>query len=784
MFSTLSSDHFSAFPTILEPGKGDPPQAALIHQLLTHYLLAPEDWQEAAPHTRQPILEAASREHACELLKASGLLTPLQAERIAVGNDFGLIMGPYRILERLGAGGMGVVFKAEHITLRRPVAIKVVADLGLKESSLVKRFMAEIRTVARLQHPNVVTAIDSGVLRGREPSQQDLHYFVMEYIPGRDLEAQVLEDGPVQAQEVCGLIYQICGALAEAHRQGLIHRDIKPSNILVTPHGHAKLLDFGLARTPRHDRLTQPGVLLGTLSFMGPEQIQDATAVDGRADIYALGTTLFWCLTGREPFPSAGDTLQALAQRAQKPTPRLRSDRPDLPQGLDQVLGRMMEPVPKDRYQTVQQVMKALLPFVQTESGPSSLFDGSSESLPARTSITSRSANVELPRVLIVDDEPELRQFCQLALQSNGFECVEVSCGQDALDLLQRTSFDAVLLDLQMHGMSGLEVLRQLYPEPASPHLEVIVMSGWSNDEAVTQVLAAGAVDFLAKPMSVRQLVGRVKAAVRSKQLREQIAQQAELLRCCSGQLDQLRDDCRQQRDALLLGIGRLGELHNQEPVGQAARVRRYCRAMFAGIGPRRRVGQQTIDQDFCDRLIAVAPLYDIGKLQLPPHILHKPNQLAADERAFMESHTLLGAELIDQLLRAGCLPNELARIAQAVTRHHHERFDGTGYPDGLVGEAIPLAARVICLPDVYDALRSKRSYRPGMTHSAAISVMRTMHGAFDPELFALFEQSADAFDAIFSSQDPWTNSDDPPRISKLRRRSKTRMGALTAPNH
>ena len=161
-----------------------------------------------------------------------------------------------------------------------------------QNQKLLLRFFTEMRTVAQLQHPNIVAAIDAGEAAGTNPDDPTLHYFVMEYVPGQDLEQLVEQQGPLPVAKACDFAHQIASALAEPHKHNLVHRDLKPSNVLITPDEQAKLLDFGLARHFRH-RHTEPGTLLGTLDYMAPEQAQDAASVDIRADIYSPGKPPF-----------------------------------------------------------------------------------------------------------------------------------------------------------------------------------------------------------------------------------------------------------------------------------------------------------------------------------------------------------------------------------------------------------------------------------------------------------------------------------------------------------
>ena len=272
------------------------------------------------------------------------------------GRLHGLVLGNYRLLDRIGVGGMGVVYRAEHRQLRTPVAVKALPPTPDQNPRTLARFFLEARAVGRLKHPNIVAAIDAGEEPARGPDQPAIPYFVMELVPGTDLE-RAAAAAPLPVGLACHIAHQIADALIEAHRLDLIHRDIKPSNVIVTPDHTAKLLDFGLARLPGEERLTRTGAQLGTIGFMAPEQSRNAHAVDGRADVFGLGATLFYALTGQAPF---GDLMAALG-----PPPSARALRSDVPPGLDAVLSRMMTADPDQRYRTAEAAMRALLPFLQ-----------------------------------------------------------------------------------------------------------------------------------------------------------------------------------------------------------------------------------------------------------------------------------------------------------------------------------------------------------------------------------------------------------------------------------
>ena len=300
-----------------------------LEHLLNQSIVLPEEWQALEASVRNTIQKCDDRDEVLEQLTRHGLLTEYQAARISAGTYHGLVLGTYRVLDRIGAGGMAVVFKAEHIDMRHLVAIKVLPLTAGQDSRMQSRFMSEMRAVARLHHPNIVGAIDAGRFTSSDPDQPVLQYLVMEYVPGLNLEDQINNSGPLKPY-LCNFVHQIACALAETHKFQLVHRDVKPSNIIVTPEDQAKLLDFGLAR--RFDaRMTQAGTILGTIDFMAPEQARDASKADIRADIYGLGGTLFWCLTGQLPFPHDESLSGSVLRRMDQPPPSLRMLCPELP---------------------------------------------------------------------------------------------------------------------------------------------------------------------------------------------------------------------------------------------------------------------------------------------------------------------------------------------------------------------------------------------------------------------------------------------------------------------
>ncbi len=197
------------------------------------------------------------------------LLTPYQADRVGTGNLHGLVLGKYRVLDRLGVGNAGVVFRGEHCETAQQVAIKVLIPTRGADTEPMLRFFAERKTVAQLSHPGIVRSLDVGEAVSDSPDDPVLYYYVMEHIPGADLEQHVRKHGPLDPGLACDVAYQVADALTKAHKHNLVHRDVKPANILLTPDRRALLLDFGLVRQ-FDSRQTEPGTLIGLLEWIAP----------------------------------------------------------------------------------------------------------------------------------------------------------------------------------------------------------------------------------------------------------------------------------------------------------------------------------------------------------------------------------------------------------------------------------------------------------------------------------------------------------------------------------
>jgi serine/threonine protein kinase len=294
-----------------------------------------------------------------ELLQRNSL-TSYQVNMLLQGKGRELAVGPYRLLDRLGEGGMGFVYKARHQTMGRTVALKVIRKERVGSSHNVKRFLQEIRAVSQLSHPNIVTAYDTGQVG-------DLHYYAMEFVDGVDLSRLVKEKGPLPVEQACDYVRQAASGLGHAHEQGLIHRDIKPGNLILSRSGTVKILDMGLARLEGPDGslgLTKVGTVVGTPEYLAPEQAKDSHNIDPRADLYSLGCTLYYLLTGQPPFKCNSLPELLLKHQTEEPPP-LEKYRPEIPPQLWLVVKKLLAKKPEDRYQKASDLALALGPFIR-----------------------------------------------------------------------------------------------------------------------------------------------------------------------------------------------------------------------------------------------------------------------------------------------------------------------------------------------------------------------------------------------------------------------------------
>jgi serine/threonine-protein kinase len=292
-------------------------------------------------------------------------LTPFQINQLFLGRGAELFLGPYLLLERLGEGGMGQVFKAIHRKMNRVAALKVIRRDKLGNQETIQRFYREIQAAAALDHPNIVSAYDADEVGG-------VYYFAMEYVEGRDLGRTVKENGALKFGKACEYMRQAALGLQHAFEKGMVHRDIKPSNIIVRWSGSShheggpavKILDMGVARLEgtsdeSGEPLTQAHSVLGTPDFIAPEQAHDSHAADIRSDLYSLGCTFYYVLTGQVPFPANSPMEKLLKHHLEQPVP-VESLRPEVPRNVARLIRWMMAKSPAKRPQTPAEVAGVL----------------------------------------------------------------------------------------------------------------------------------------------------------------------------------------------------------------------------------------------------------------------------------------------------------------------------------------------------------------------------------------------------------------------------------------
>jgi response regulator RpfG family c-di-GMP phosphodiesterase len=721
--------------------------------LLRLRLISPSETRQFLDSALARLLTYSTPEAIGRALVEADLLTDYQLDRILAGATHGLVLGNYRVLERLGAGSMAMVFLAEHVLMKRRVAIKVLPQDEDCAPALLQRFYSEIHLLADLHHPNIVTAFDAGELPPAGPGMPALIYLVMERVDGGDLEQYVMEHGLPPIPQACDWVRQAACGLQEAHDHHLIHRDVKPSNLLRTDRGQIKIVDFGLARQ-FCSILTTRQVLLGSVEFMSPEQSRDPTNVSPQSDIYGLGAALFWLLTGELPYPPKATLASALRALQEDPPRRVRDVRPDVPPELDELVAHMLEREPSQRPVMPLMVMNALNRFaasgspwdIEQASGETA---GSSED--SGTDLATPASD-RVRRVLVVTPDERLDRVARPALEPLGCLCDRVGTAEAGVEAVHEQPFELVLVDADLPDTDITDLCARLHDRPSDPHLRVVLVT--SADAFSMDPAAAVADDFLFKPVDASKLRLRVQRTLAVKDALDRHEQLARNLRATNRQLENsLRaraEDVRQAQDALLFAMAKMAESRDGETAGHLRRLQRFATHLAreaAEMAPWCAV----VDDAFIEQLQRCVPLHDIGKIGLPDQLLCKPGALDAAERALMETHTVVGANLLDSLGREHGDSLPFLNTARAIVRHHHERYDGRGYPDHLAGEAIPAPARLVAIADVYDALRRKRFHKPALPHAEAVHfILEGSGGQFDPVLLKAFAACQDKFEAIF----------------------------------
>jgi serine/threonine protein kinase len=328
----------------------------------------------AGSHRTAQIADAVVNE-----LVASKKITEFQVTALREGKPERLLIGNYLLLDKLGVGGLGIVYKAIQHRMKQVVALKVLSPAALESSGAVQRFRREVEAAGRLAHPNIIAALNADEVAGT-------HCLVTEFVDGVDLGRLVVERGPLPIAIAVRCVLQAASGLAHAHAAGVIHRDVKPSNLMIDKSGVVKILDLGLARfgdlSVRHEEnespLTQSGSILGTVDYMSPEQAENPRLADHRSDIYSLGCTFCYLLTGRPPF-SGESQIELLLAHRERAIPSLRAARPEVSDRMDAIFANMIAKRADDRPQSMSAVIE-ILQSLHRKRGASEVVSTSGES--------------------------------------------------------------------------------------------------------------------------------------------------------------------------------------------------------------------------------------------------------------------------------------------------------------------------------------------------------------------------------------------------------------------
>jgi putative two-component system response regulator len=345
-----------------------------------------------------------------------------------------------------------------------------------------------------------------------------------------------------------------------------------------------------------------------------------------------------------------------------------------------------------------------------------------------------------IARILIVDDEQQNLRLMQAMLKSEGYAIQTANSGEQALTLIEEAPPDLILLDVMMPGMSGYQVARKLKTDSATMAIPVIMVSAIDDRRSELAGLHAGAEDYLTKPIDRLELTIRVRNLLRLKEYSDFLDSHNRLLK------QQVRRRTVNLRDSYLETIFALtrASRHKDEETGaHVQRISYYCKELAEALG---------MESLFIDNIFYASPMHDIGKIGIPDHILLKPGKHTPEETKIMRQHCALGAEIL------GSSASPYLAMGTEIALNHHEYWDGSGYPKGLKGDAIPLSARIMAICDVYDALRSRRPYKPPFDHEKALQIIsagdgRTRPEQFDPAVLSSFMQRTEQFRDIFQQQ-------------------------------
>lgn len=340
-------------------------------------------------------------------------------------------------------------------------------------------------------------------------------------------------------------------------------------------------------------------------------------------------------------------------------------------------------------------------------------------------------------KILIVDDEIRNRTLLTAILRSENYETCEASNGAQSLEKAVSEQPDLILLDVMMPVMDGYQVAKELKRIPETLSIPIIMVTALSDRDSRLRGLDAGAEEFLSKPIDRFDLTVRVRNLLRLKQMHDQLVLHNQNLEALVAQRTKALETSFSESIFVLM---RAAEFRDDDTGAHVARISYYCKHLAKLLG---------MDKRFCDHIFYASPMHDIGKIGIPDHILLKPGSFTPAEWKVMQTHTVIGAKILENM------SSPYLQMGQRIALAHHERWDGAGYPNGLIGEAIPIEARIMQICDVYDALRSKRPYKELMSHKTVVSMMSkhapsTKEQQFDPHILNVFMEHHKMFELLF----------------------------------
>lgn len=712
-----------------------------------------------------------------ELLVTHQRLTQFQVDRLLEGQTHGIVLGEYVLLEPIGEGGMGCVYKARHRRMQREVALKVLSPQVSDSAEDIERFQREVLAAAILNHPNIVTAYDASEHEGTD-------YLVMEYVEGIDLAQLVKEEGPLPIGRAVDYTIQAAYGLQYANRKGVVHRDIKPANLLLDKEGTVKILDMGLARITRNpsmlnapgmgfissSHVTQVGGIMGTVDYMAPEQARDANAADHRSDLYSLGSTLFYLLTNRHPFEGES-WIEKLAAKDVDDAPLISSFRPDIPELLTQLISSVLARDPEQRPQNGFALVQALLPFADSESSTTNLpslgatewddsmpvpagHEGRGDSAPQRTpppkkvppgkgAVKQRGGKGLLePEILQPLPINELPICTQLSFNLNDLGGKTLVYAGTAitprlLEELRRKRIDTVWAhEIDVEKLLGPRQNQGLATTTSSQTLNCHTSTTQKLDREIRnpnllEVIKTGPSfrDRLKprKPTLLdAQMVSEMSrvhgdAAVRVKDLIAGLQSMRENHKAhiASGNvaLYSIMDMMQQDLDVVL------GQVVT--PAEDRYLIQHSLAMAILGMAI-------ATEMRFDERNVLLVGLtgllHDMGMQRVPKDLRDLPRRLNDKEYQEVMKHVVYTAEILE----ARGLPSAVRLASYQI----HERCDGSGYPRGKDRHQIHPIAHILAVADVYTALISPRPYRRAMLPYSAMEYLlrQTGNAVFDPQ--------------------------------------------------